>query len=88
MMYLLVRFGLWLARLGGWQETVCKRAHLPDDNPELVDDVRLCTEHVQLKFPNAPGEFKRREALRMLLNRHPALTERELNFTIELVLVK
>lgn len=77
---LLVLVGLWLARLGGWTPPgPCTRAHVP----EPLDDVQFVVNEVEAKLQGQPGEIKRREALRMLLNVQPGKSIKDLNFMIE-----
>ena len=52
----------------------------------LVDDAKFTVKHVEDKFPDESGEFKRAQALRMLMNRNPEATEKDLAFSIELAL--
>lgn len=82
--YLLVRFGLWLSRLGlrlaersGW------RADNQVDDDLFGDAIRV-VRMVERSFPEASGEFRRRDALRVLLNRFPAARERDLALAIEM----
>lgn len=79
---LLIRCGLWLAKLGGWAP--CALPHLPsDDQVELA--AKICAD-VQQRFTEAPGEYKRREALRVLMNLRPEAATKDLNLLIELAL--
>lgn len=79
----IVRFGLFLAKLGGWVEPVCEKSHLP--SPELLNHAKMVVAEVETKFGEASGEYKRREALRVLLNQFNEPT-RDLNLLIELAL--
>jgi hypothetical protein len=79
---LIIRFGLWVARLGGWLP--CQLSHLPED--ELLTTSVAITQQVEEKLQDAPSDVKRREALRMLLNVYPSRKTRDLNFLIELAL--
>ena len=79
---LLITLGLWLARRGGW--TPCALPHLPSD--EHVALAKAIVADVQQRFGQAPGEFRRREALRVLLNLQPEAATRDLNLLIELAL--
>lgn len=81
---LLVRFGLWLAGLGGWTVTVCARAHAPES--ALVDHAKAIVADLDVRYVDAPNEIKRREALRILLNLYAGTKERDLNFAIEAAL--
>jgi hypothetical protein len=82
---LLVRLGLWLAGLGGWQlPPPCARLHVPtDDRLALAKGV---VGQVAVKLSDAPGPVQAREALRMLLNIDPSLSTRQANFLIEAAL--
>ncbi len=75
---LLVKFGLWLARLGGWNEFT----HGLD--PAILDSAKLMT--TQAETMGGSGEYRRREALRAMMNRHPKAPERDLALAIELAL--
>jgi hypothetical protein len=79
---LLVRFGLWVASLGGW--TPCRRPHLPAD--DQVEMARAIVRDIQQRFPDTPGPVKAREALRVLLNLRQGASSRDLNLLIELAL--
>lgn len=79
---LLIRMGLWLARLGGWRP--CALPHLPEDSQ--VDLARQIVRDVEQRFADAPGAFKAREALRVLLNLRPEAKTKDLNLLIELAL--
>lgn len=81
----IVRFGLWLARYGGWKpEPPCLLPHLPLD-PQ-IDIVRGIVKDINIRYPGNPGPLKSREALRVLLNLWPNARERDLNLLIELAL--
>jgi hypothetical protein len=83
-MKMLVKFGLWTARLGGWKQPRCTRPHLPED--DQVEMVKTICEDVRNRYTDAPGDIKRREVLRVLLNLRPTARERDLNLLIELAL--
>jgi hypothetical protein len=78
----LIRFGLWLAGLGGW--TPCARPHFPDDSQ--IDLARQVVRDVAERFADTPGAFRHREAQRVLLNMRPGASTRDLNLLIELAL--
>lgn len=81
----LIRFGLWLARLGGWTPIApCLRPHLPDDSQ--VDLAKQIVQDVEARFGASPGPVKAREALRVLMNLRPEASARDLNLLIELAL--
>ena len=75
----LVRFGLWLARKGGYD------AHNQGVASDIIDSAKLISEQAEA-MKGVSGEYKRREVLRSLMNRHPDANERDLNLAIELVL--
>ena len=77
----LIRGLIWLATRLGWQ---CAQPHLPSDS-HLALAIQVCVQ-VEERFPEAPSEVKRREALRMLLNLLPGARGRDLNLLIELAL--
>lgn len=80
-----MRFGLWLARLGGWTPMApCLRPHLPDDSQ--VDLAKQIVQDVEASFGSSPGPVKAREALRVLMNLRPEASVRDLNLLIELAL--
>lgn len=73
------------ARLAQWLGYgPCLRPHLPDD-PQLAL-AKAITAEMNVRFAGVSGDYKRREALRMLLNIHPHARERDLNLLIELAL--
>ena len=74
---MMVAFGLWLARLGGWHP-------VPLVSDDLMASARMFVAHVQEQFEEQSGEFKRSQCLRALLNRHPGATERDAALAIEL----
>lgn len=80
----LVAFGLWLARQGGWEPPVCPRDHPTEVTSPVLATARSVTHEVEQRFSEASGEFKRREALRVLLNHFPNRPVRELALAIEL----
>lgn len=59
----------------------CPRVHL--DETVILEDARWAIRDVDGRHRDTSGEFRRRETLRMLLNRHPAARERDLAFAIE-----
>jgi hypothetical protein len=79
----LVRMGLWLAKKGGWTPDPCARAHA-DVKTDVYESAQLLMDQVDAGFPYASGEFKRREVIRAMMNRHPSLRTRELALTLEL----
>lgn len=82
----LVVVGLWLARLGGWQETERLIEKLVDRfpiNDEILVSARMLVAHVEKNFAGHSGEFKRSQVLRALMNRHPGVAERDLSLHIE-----
>jgi hypothetical protein len=79
---LAVRLGLWLAAWGGWKP--CELPHLPTD--PLLDAARALVTDLEARFPETSGDFKRREAMRVLLNTQPTATARDLSLLIELAL--
>lgn len=90
----IVRFGLWIAGLGGWEPPVCTRAHecaLPHecvrphaDIPSgLLASASMLIDQVETNFPSTSGELKRREVIRALMNRHPDLKPRALSMALE-----
>lgn len=60
----------------------CTRSHVPDI--DILTDARKVVAHVGAQFPGTSGEYKRAQALRMLLNRNPEARERDCAFAIEL----
>jgi hypothetical protein len=50
----------------------------------LEDDAELCIQHVEEKFSNESGEFKKAQAFRMMLNRNPQHKERDISLALEL----
>lgn len=80
----LVRVGLWVARLGGWQP--CTAPHLPED--AQIELARQIVHDVETRVGPAPGPVKAREALRCLLNLRPEAKVSDLNLLIELALTK
>ena len=76
----IVVLGLGIARLGGWVPL-----RLEDlASAELAASARMFVEHVQRGFAGQSGEFRRSQALRALMNRHPEATERDCALVIEL----
>jgi hypothetical protein len=80
---LLIRFGLFIARKAGWSESPCSLEHLP--SPDLLNHVKMVVADVETRFSQTSGDYKRREALRVLLNQFNKPT-RDLNLLIELAL--
>ena len=74
MKLLLVKIGLWVARLGGWTPIA----------PDIIESAFIITK--QAETMKGGGEFKRREALRAMMNRHPNAKIKDLAFAIEWVL--
>lgn len=79
---LLITVGLWLAQRGGW--TPCAVPHLPSDDHVAL--AKAVVADVQARFGHTSGEFRRREALRVLLNLRPEAATRDLNLLIEVAL--
>lgn len=77
-----VRVGLWLATWGGWRP--CALPHLPGD--PLLESARALVADVDTRFAGTSGDFKRREALRVLMNQQPTAPTRDLSLLIELAL--
>lgn len=78
--YALVVVGLWLARLGGWTpDPPCALPHLTSD---YADTARLAVREAEKL--GGSGEYRRREALRVMLNLNPGARERDLAMAIEL----
>lgn len=84
---LLVRFGLWMAAMGGWSPLPpCALPHLPEDTQiALAKQIVL---DVEQRFSASPGPVKAREALRVLMNIRPEASTRDLNLLIELALAR
>ena len=80
----LVRFGLWLARCGGWTLPVCRRPHLPS-SPLLATAQRLVV-WAEETFPGTSGEHKRHQVYARMLRVHPDASRRDAALAIELVL--
>lgn len=80
----LVGMGLTVARWGGWVSPIGRRYHGLEVHPEILESARLMTQQVEERFQGVSGEFKRREALRAMLNRHPDRPVRELALAIEM----
>ena len=78
---ILIKVGLWIARLGGWRPAPAARVQAPA--PALLENARFFVAHVDEKFPRESGEFKRGQALRVLLNKHPEARERDCAWAIE-----
>lgn len=89
---ILVKFGLWLARLGGWQEYRCNLTHVPEGAQylnvpeEVLVSAQMFVGQVEKSFSTESGEFKRHEVLRALLNKHAGVSERICAQAIELAL--
>lgn len=73
---LLIRIGLWLAKLGGWKENY-------EFSQEQINQTRSIVLQVEEKFPHLSGEFKRSKALRPL--RNLGYSERDCGKLIEFV---
>ena len=83
----LVHIGLWLARLGGWEPPApvpFGHSETLGLDPALIASTHLMTE--QTGKMGGSGEYRRREALRALMNRHPEAKERDIAFAIEAVI--
>ncbi len=78
----LVRFGLWLAGLGGW--VPCERTHAPD-TPMLIS-ARIWTAWAEETFPGTSGEHKRHQVYARLLRIYPEARRRDVALAIELAL--
>jgi hypothetical protein len=79
----LVVVGLWLARQGGWveaQHVVYIPATIPVSDALIASAKEMV---VQTEKMPGGGEFKRREALRAMMNRHPDLPVKDLALAIE-----
>lgn len=70
--------------LGRWsvKPIQCPRGHLPVT--PLREEARAVVGHVEDLFPGTSGEYRRAQALRMMMNRNPAARERECALAIEL----
>ena len=77
----LVQFGLWLARCGGWKDPVLYGGLVSDD---LLESARLMASQAE-KIPGG-GEYRRREVLRSLMNRHPTARVKDMALAIELAI--
>jgi len=73
----IVVLGLGIARLAGWRP-------IPLVAPGLLVSARMFVEHIEKGFAGQSGEFKRAQALRALLNRHPEAKECDAALAIEL----
>lgn len=71
---LLVRFGLWVARLGGWRS---------DIRADVIDFARHCIAEQQARWPERDGEAKRAVVYRQLTNAFPSEPKRVLSRAIE-----
>jgi len=80
----LVRFGLWLASLGGWVPPICDRAHAPA-TPMLIS-ARIWTAWAEETFPGTSGEHKRHQVYARLLRIYPDAPRRDVALAIELAL--
>jgi len=70
---ILVRFGLWLARLGGWRSSI----------PEHIAAYTKDAVRKQQVWPNRDGEAKRAAVYRQLVNAFPQESKRVLAQAIE-----
>lgn len=70
----LVRFGLWLARLGGWQ---------PSTPAHIAAYVAGCVREQHHRWPDRDGEAKRAAVYRQLTNAFPKAPKRVLAQAIE-----
>ena len=80
----LVRFGLWLARRGGWSLPVCSRVHVPAS--EFLDSARELVAWAEATYPGTSGEHKRHQVYARLLRRHATASPRTLALAIEMAL--
>lgn len=55
---------------------------LPDEM--LLAEADFVVQHVDAQFPATSGEYRRAQAMRMLLNRNPTARERDCALAIEL----
>ncbi len=81
---MIIRFLLWLLNLLGWKPV----QDVPIwENTELFKHAEFAVKQVEEKFPHTSGEFKRAQALRMLLNITNA-AERDCALTLEMAVRK
>ena len=78
---LLIRLGLWIACLGGWETPVCSRTHL--EKSTYTRAACIFVKQMEQKAPATSGESKRHQVLRAMLNSFPAAREREVGRAIE-----
>ena len=76
---LLIKLGLWIARLGGWREQF-------DFSPAEIEQAMNIVKQVEEKFNGQSGSFKRAQAMRPLLN--VGFTERRAGKIIEYIVEK
>lgn len=62
--------------------TVCTRTHVQESH--LLMEARTVVAHIQAQFPTTSGEYRRAQALRVMLNRNPEARERDAALAIEL----
>lgn len=78
----MVVIGLWLARKGGWEEVQpLPLLPVPLDQAIFASAQLLVAQAEGMKVS---GEYRRREVLRGLMNRHPDATVKDLALAIEL----
>ena len=78
---LLVKFGLWLARMGGWTPPVCWRSHPPET--ALVVTARRLVNWAEETFPGTSGEHKRHQVYARMLRLHQDVPRRQIALAIE-----
>lgn len=71
---LLIRFGLWLATLGGWEPVV---------PPDILALAREGVEEQNTRWPSRDGEAKRAAVYRTLINVYPDVSKRLISRAIE-----
>ena len=83
-----IRFGLWLARWGGWTPPQCRHTGFLALGPDLVALVaaaRITVAHLET-LADAGGEYKRHLAYARLLKAHPGAARRDIGLAIEMAL--
>ena len=70
----LIFFGLWIAKLGGWNSPI------PDDVLEFARDL---VNEQQTEWPERDSETKRASVYRSLVNAFPKEAKRTLSLAIE-----
>lgn len=85
---LLVRFGLWLAGLGGWAlPPPCDHTHVLPLSPELrrlIQAAEHMVKHVDRL--DAGGEYKRHLVYARMLKAHSGASKRDIALAIEVAL--